>query len=160
MCLADPAAWINSQAQENSKSVADQLNENGIFPIRGSKDLAGGIIKMGEMFSLQLSVDDSQVREFPQLMIFNTCDRFKWELKNYRWQPPPRTRQGEGKAPKQKPVDKDDHLIEAVRRMCEYVYDGELEVYESVPKRPEISVNGQLLQVNWDENEEDNWVRL
>lgn len=159
LCMCDPSAWNKHQADEHSKSVFEQLTDNGVYPIKGSKDLAGGIIKMNEMFALDMDAEGT-TRDHPQLMIFNTCDRFLWELKNYRWQPPPRTRQGEGRSPKQKPVDKDDHLVEAVRRMCEYVYDGELEVFESVPKRPQLSVNGQLLEVNWDDKEEDNWVRL
>lgn len=159
LILCDPWAWNKSQADEHAKSLFEQLTENGIYPIKGSKDLSGGIVKMGEMFSLQMDVEGKDSRETPQLMVFNTCDRFKWEMKNYRWQPPPRTRQGEGKTPKQKPVDKDDHLIEAVRRMCEYVYDGDLEVYEAV-ERPRFAVNNQLIDVDWQTEDDDNWARI
>ena len=159
VCLCDPAGWVTRQDEQHSKSIVDQLNEKRIFPLKGSKDLSGGIIKMSEMLSLVVGMKkksdsvkkyEEVLRDRPQLMIMSHLDRLKYEMKNYRWQAPPRTRTGEGRTPKQKPVDKDDHLVEALRRICEFVYDTNFKIIDNSYKNyPILRYDGKIADIKY-----------
>ena len=51
----------------------------------------------------------------PELYIFSTCERTIYEMEHYRWQ----EYTGKGADlhnPKEKPVDKDDHMVENLGR--------------------------------------------
>ena len=134
-CWADPAAWGKAQKDQDEKSVEELLIENGIFPSKGSKDLAGGILKVTEL------MDIPEDREFPRLMICESCERLIWEKKNYRW-PDARGKAAQNRGLKQRPVDKDDHLVECERRLVEVVVDEQYEIFnaweEEMFKSPRI----------------------
>ena len=165
ICLCDPSAWITDQTRVHSKSIVDQLNDAEIFPIKGSKDLAGGILKVNEMLSLEWVYENrgKVTRERPQAMILTTDEgredglgRLRWEIKNYRWASP--SINSKIQSVREKPVDKDDHLVEDHRRIIEYVVEGNFET-ESIfdLKPPAIKMDGQLIDINYD-SEEENWV--
>lgn len=116
--LCEPGAWNKDQTKLNEKSIVEQLNDIGIFPDRGSKDLTGGLLKVADLLTL--------TTDHPRLMCFEDLNRTRWERKNYRW-PEWRGIAKDNKSPKEKPVDKDDHIMECERRICEYVVDGNFE---------------------------------
>lgn len=164
ICICDPYGWVANQAEYNSKTFVDQLNDNGIYPIKGSKDLMGGIVKMGEMLSLEWK--GKAKRERPQFMIMDTGEsreegvgRFRWEMKNYRWQTT--TLSARDQHIKPKPVDRDDHLIESARRTIEYVYDAEYEnidVSDMIFGRMKYTQNGKELLMP--EKMESKWTEM
>lgn len=47
--------------------------------------------------------------------MFKNCERHIWEMEHYRWDEWRGKTRGE-KTPKEKPVDKDDHMIENLGR--------------------------------------------
>ena len=128
VCYADPSAWNTTQAEVESRSIVDSLNDEGIYPIKGSKDLSGGILKVYEL----LSVPDGH--DHPRLMTFDDLMRTRWERKNYRW-PTPNINQKDPKQLKDRPVDRDDHLMECERRICEVVYDDNVAIVDAKPDR-------------------------
>jgi len=164
IAICDPRGWQKSQEDENARSLVEQLNDYGINPIMGSKKLIGGLVKLGECleldFDITLSAKTREVekirRDFPQMMIFDTMEIHRFELKNYRWQPPPMTRAGESKDAPEKPVDKDDHSIENIRRIVEWARDQQFEIFDS----PEYSVEnlkftsgGRQIDLRFEEEE-------
>jgi hypothetical protein len=138
ICLCDPSAWNENQKDRYEKSVADQLLEEDLVPLKGSKDLSGGILKMNEMFAVEMSYDGEQTktREHPQAFIFqdefvlqprrdDSIQRLKWEFLNWRW-PNPNQNMNMGNRIR-RPIDRDDHMAECARRICEFVYDSRVE---------------------------------
>jgi len=151
--LCDPSAWTPAQAL-NEKSIVDQLYDCGIFPIKGSKDLKGGILKTQELLTIE-DIFRIKVLDHPRLMTFNDLLRTRWEAKSYRWKKR-KGRHQEDMSDPQTPVDKDDHMMENRRRICEYVIDFETDILEFVDKPPRlVNMLGDQIDVNFDEDEEE-----
>lgn len=142
--LCDPSAWTEDQSDTNAKTRYKLFEENGIYVIKGSKDMTGGNEKMMIEFMVR--------GEYPRLMIFEDCRRLRYEMVNYRY-PALRGLLRDEKKQSDKPIDKDDHIIECTRRMVEYVVDGEIEIMEQ-KKIPQLVSNGNVVDVNW-EDEDD-----
>ncbi len=162
--LLDPSGWNKGQSDENTKTVADLLMENGLFPMRGSKDLIGGILEVREL----LKVDPSIGIDHPRLMTFKDDsvnfndppnhreNYFLYEKRNYHY-PDPRRDFMLGRTPKQKPVDKDDHLMEDERRIVQFVngiIGDAIDLNEYVPQ---MLYNGSIVQYDWNKEEDDEW---
>lgn len=91
--ICDPIAWIPNPA--TGLTMADQFYQNGIPIVKASKELEYGILKTQEA----LSRDD--------FLYFNCNLRETlWEFDRYMW-----------KDDKEKPEDKDDHLMECLYRL-------------------------------------------
>jgi hypothetical protein len=73
--------------------VAFDMQRNGVLLEKATKDLSGGIIQVKNA----LAAD--RIRVMPH------CTRFLWEIARYAWD----DKNGE---PRNKPVDKDDHMME------------------------------------------------
>jgi len=163
LCICDPRGWQKSQEDVNAKSIVEQLNDAAIYPIQGSKNLMGGLVKMKETLDLEWEVilnmqgeQEKITRQFPQLMIFSDLEHHRFEFKNYRWQPPPMTRTGDSKEAPQKPVDKDDHFIENIRRGVEWMRDQKFEIFDTPEYEVEklrFAANGKEIEVNFEEEE-------
>jgi hypothetical protein len=140
-CLCDPAAWIDDQ-KTTTKTMEQQLVDAGIFPIKGSKDKRGGILKVKELLSIIEYADKDnkiieKVLDHPRLMMMedmnrvtpDMIERARWERKNYHW----KRRKGklaEEMSIPQDPVDKDDHQPENERRICEFVIEYEYDLID------------------------------
>lgn len=173
-CLADPAAWIDDQ-KTTTKTMEKQLVDADIFPIKGSKDKRGGILKVKELLSIvQFNSENDKVvekvRSHPRLMMMEDMDRVtpevsgkdspmiertRWERKNYHW----KRRKGklaEEMAIPQDPVDKDDHMMENERRICEFVieYDHDLLEMKDQKRSRYLNEKGQEIDVSFEEEEE------
>ena len=102
-----------------------------------------------------LSVEDGQ--SHPRLMTFKYQEKgieyLLYEKRSYHF-PDPRKRIEQGRNPIQKPVDKDDHMMENERRIVEYIYDSSLSVVDMEDVYPKFSLGGSLLDINW-ENEDE-----
>lgn len=144
--LCDPSAWVGDQRDNNTKTTAEQFEDEGIYPIKGSKDLTGGIHKTRMMFQC----DDTKEGDHPRLMIFKGMERTIWEMAKYRYPDMRKSRSGDERAPIERPLDKDDHMMENMRRLVEYVWDGNFEVYEPKPEEG-LFVGGQKVDVTFQE---------
>ena len=136
ICIADPSAWNESQTDVNKRSLYEQFVDNGIFAIKGSKRLTskveteGGIYKVGELLTLEEGYNHPRLmtfRYYPEEKNRNKrMDYLLFEKRSYHF-PDPRKAIQLGKTQPQKPVDKDDHMMENERRIVEYVWDHDVD---------------------------------
>jgi len=87
------------------------LNAEDIPLIEGSKDLAGGILQVRQVLVTQNGK--------PAFFVFDHCERLIFEFQNYVWDDWKQTGNS-AKSEKQKPLDKDDHLLECARRIIQH----------------------------------------
>jgi hypothetical protein len=169
--ICDPRGWQISQEDENAKSLVEQLNDVGIYPIKGSKKLmgseknVGGLVKLKECVSLEFKVAknmsgtmETVTKNFPQLMIFSDLNHHRFEYANYRWQPPPMTRAGESKEAPQKPIDKDDHFIENDRRFVEWARDQQFVIFDTPEYDAKLRYKSGDVEIEVNFEEEENML--
>jgi phage terminase large subunit-like protein len=169
--ICDPRGWQISQEDENAKSLVEQLNDVGIYPIKGSKKLmgseknVGGLVKLKECVSLEFKVAknmsgamETVTKDFPQLMIFSDLNHHRFEYANYRWQPPPMTRAGESKEAPQKPIDKDDHFIENDRRFVEWARDQQFVIFDTPEYDAKLRYKSGDVEIEVNFEEEENML--
>ena len=151
-CLLDPSAWVEDQTKVVSQSAADQLADNGIYAEKGSKDLMGGILKVKEVLSIEDFVNNVTL-EHPRLMTFEHNKRTRWERLNYHY-PKPAGKRAEDMPIKQKPVDRDDHMMEDERRTVVYVIEKGYDLIEAKDEHPAYAPDGTLIDVTFDDEED------
>jgi hypothetical protein len=134
----DPAAYIRDPV--TGRSMAGEFNDCGVCVIKASKDLSGGILK----------VEKELAKDNPQMVYFcPTAERTLYEIERYCWDPDKPN----------KPIDKDDHLMECLYR-CEVDspqwYDPETEESAvsdiEIPSTPSLSFKqefGSILEQDY-----------
>jgi hypothetical protein len=157
--LCDPSAW--NADQNNPKTVAEQMQEVDLMVTKASKDKTAGVIKVKEMLDLQFGrhlPEDEETsvvinRPHPQIITFNTLEVTREERR--RWRYPKRRQRFTDDMPEvQKPIDKDDHMMENEYRIALFVVDGEFEIIETEPKNEyEVIINNHKMDVNFKEEQ-------
>jgi len=155
--LCDPSGWIKDQSKQNDRSTFEQFNDVGVFPLKGSKDLPGGILKVAELLNIHI---DKLGNERPRLFCFEDLSRLRWERKNYHW-PEWKGKLKDSKNPLNRPVDKDDHMMENERRGAVFVDESDFELIEAPTEREMIeqekrrlfNAKGDEIDVNFEEDE-------
>lgn len=106
--LIDPSGFIKDPS--TGSCFAYDLADAGLFPIpiEGSKDLSRGILRVRELLS--------GTQRGPLVYISRDCKRLRYELTHYTWDSWKKDT-ANIRGEKQKPVDKDDHLLECLRRI-------------------------------------------
>lgn len=92
----EPGAWINDPITQSS--IAEELGKHGLFVQKASKSKAHGILKMQALF-----------RATSRIFVAPNLQRFLFEINRYCYDK------------ENKPIDKDDHLMECMYRT--YVND-------------------------------------
>lgn len=110
--IADPSAFVEDQ--HTGKSLATRLGEFGLNYLPATKKRTASDRRIADALDYQKVGDEFIVT--PELYVFDTCNRLIFEVEHWRWD------EWTGKAidkhnQKQKPVDKDDHLIECLGRI-------------------------------------------
>jgi len=122
--LADPSAFSVNQHEQDDRPLASRLyDEYGLDYMKGTKDRVGADRRIKDALDYEMSGND--IIRAPEIFIFNTCERTIWEFEHYQWDDW-RGKAAERKAPKEKPMDKDDHMIENLGRIL-------LQEFEFVP---------------------------
>lgn len=111
--MADPSAFVQNQHNQDGKTLADKLAENGLTYLPATKQRAMADRRI--INALSYTETNGHMIKAPELYIFDTCGRTIWEMEHYRWQ------EFTGKSadlhnPKEAPVDKDDHMVENLGR--------------------------------------------
>lgn len=97
--IMDPAAWIVDQRYLTCMS--DDFAKFGLFGVtKAPKDLVRGIPEVKRV-----------LKETGKLFVSPMCRTFLWEIGRYSWA----DQQG---VPTNKPIDKDDHMMENLYRLC------------------------------------------
>lgn len=110
----DPSGFIENQHDGTpEKSLADKLKKFGLTYSQASKFRSLADRRVKDALEYQ-QIGDHFVKA-PEVYFFDTCDRSIWEMDHYVWQD--WTGKGADQhSPKEKPVDKDDHMIENLGR--------------------------------------------
>jgi len=113
---ADPAAFVEDKHQidPSRQMLAGQLRELGLDYMKATKDRQRADRRVKDAFDYEVRGKDIVVA--PELYIFDTCKRTIWEIEHYQWDDW-RGKAAERKSPKEKPMDKDDHMIECLGRL-------------------------------------------
>lgn len=109
--LIDPSAFVEDQ--HTSRSLASRFMEFGLSYLPASKTRAASDRRISDALNYT-KVGEEMIRA-PEIFIFDTCQRTIYEMEHYRWQEWKGKSAGE-KSPNEKPVDKDDHMIENLGR--------------------------------------------
>jgi len=132
--------WAFQEDQHTGKSLATMLADHGLNYLPATKARATADRAIQDALDY-VSVDDSILKE-PEIFFFQNCLRHIYEMEHYRWDEwSGKTADKKGK--KEKPVDKDDHMVENLGRFLlqghKYVdYVGSVEQQPETP----IEING------------------
>jgi len=107
----DPSMFIEDQHRQTS--LALELNKYGLYYAEASKQRVAADREIHN--ALHYTQIGNNMIKAPRLYIFSTCQRHIWELNHYRWDEWT-GKNALKKGPKQKPIDKDDHMIENLGR--------------------------------------------
>ena len=107
----DPSMFIVDK--HTGKSLASEMGRLGLTyePAPKERSLADRMI--GDF--LDYDTVGNQMLRKPRLYFFDTCERSIFEMEHYRWQDW-KGRTGDEKDPMEKPVDRDDHMVECAGR--------------------------------------------
>lgn len=103
--LIDQSAYVKSPV--DGSCWADEFSNAGILVEPAPKDLVRGIPAVKR----ELVGTNGK----PRLYFFSNLERVLWEIPRYSWQEW-RGRSNETRAPREKPIDKDDHAMECLYR--------------------------------------------
>lgn len=94
----DPSAWVTNPL--DSTTIADVFHQNGILVEKAPKDLSAGIIAAKAFLGQKITLDGG--KKVSKCFFSPHLSETLWEFDHYEWST---TRQD-------KPVDKDDHMME------------------------------------------------
>ena len=107
----DASAFIEDQ--HNETSLARKLGVHGLHYEKASKARASADRRIKDALNFTLIGD--KLLKAPEIFIFDNCKRHIWEMQHYRWDEWT-GKNAEKHTQKQKPMDKDDHMIENLGR--------------------------------------------
>lgn len=108
--LIDPSAQGDRNRGDTTFDLIERRLSQASIPLElGSKDLSGGILKVKDA----LCSRNGQ----PSLFVYSTCKRLIYEFGRYIWD---EWRDVGTKTAKQRPRDKDDHMLENLRRLIQH----------------------------------------
>ncbi len=111
--VIDPMAFI--QDKHTGYCLAADLQMTYRLPFKPASKERSNAIELIRRY-IDYQVQDGIVIRRPKLFCFNTLERTPWEIARWQWQDW-RGLSAQFKDPKEKPVDKDDHMIECVGRI-------------------------------------------
>lgn len=126
----DPSACITDQ--HRGKSLQQVLADYGTWYEPANKKREAADRCIGNALNYTKVGDNIIIA--PQVYIFSTCVRTIFELQHYRWDNW-RGKTAQSKTVKQKPVDKDDHMIENLGRI---LYDEPLFITQRIGNEEEV----------------------
>lgn len=115
--LLEPAAYIKDHHKEDDEeeSLADEFyNKYALDFTKASKVRARSDRRIKD--ALAFEKVGKEMISAPELYVFDTCTRTIYEFEHYQYDEW-KGRTAEEKAPKEKPKDKDDHMIENIGRI-------------------------------------------
>ncbi len=114
--MADPWIFVPNQHAVEGKTIAMQLDDNGLHYIEATKQRTMSDRRIGDALAY-VEIKGNMVRA-PEVYVFDTCQRTIFEMEHYRWQEYT-GKNADNHNAHEKPVDKDDHMIENLGR-CLY----------------------------------------
>lgn len=113
--ICDPSAFIVNQHDHDGKSLAERLKDHGLSYEPATKSRAMSDQRIMDALVYRKLEGTGEMIQAPEVYIFNSCSVLIWEMEHYRWQEL-KGRSAETKEAPNRPVDKDDHMIENLGR--------------------------------------------
>lgn len=110
--VGDPSMFIEDQ--HTGKSLATRLSAFGVSYVEATKARAMSDRRIQDALAYTQSGD--YMVKAPEVFVFDTCERTIWEIEHYRWDEWSGLT-ADKKGLKEKPIDKDDHMIEDLGRL-------------------------------------------
>lgn len=113
---ADPSAWNEDQHQDKTQdSTAKKFRTKGLEYIPASKKRGAGIRLIKDALDYELLANSNEFVKSPMLYVFENCVRTIFEFEHWQWNEyTGKTAEKRGQS--EKPVDKDDHMMEDLGR--------------------------------------------
>jgi hypothetical protein len=127
--MADPWIFVPNQHAKDGKTIAMELADNGLSYREATKQRTMSDRRIGD--ALAYTEINGFMMKAPEVYIFNTCPRTIFEMEHYRWQEFT-GKNADNHNAKEKPVDKDDHMIENLGR-CLYNEPRFIPITQDVP---------------------------
>lgn len=109
LAIIDPSSQGDQNRGDTTYDLIERrLAQFGICLETGSKDLSGGILKVRDALCSRNGL--------PSLFVYENCTRTIFEFGRYIWD----DWKDDRRTDKQKPRDKDDHMMENVRRLIQH----------------------------------------
>lgn len=115
--------YSTKRPDSHGKSVWDMLQESGMWLIESNKDELRNIVMVNTLFKTG------------RLKICRNCINLIREIKSYKWE---KQKVGADKNASEKPIDKDNHTIDALLYLIAYLEDTYSEVPQMVPREMQI----------------------
>jgi len=115
--MADPAAFVKNQHDDDPEEetlAGKLLNKYDLDFVPASKNRTQANRAIKDALDYEIVGDEMVIS--PEIYIFDTCQRTIWELEHLQWDDW-RGKAAERKNPLEKPMDKDDHMIENLGRI-------------------------------------------
>lgn len=135
--LIEPAAMIEDQhiSNQTENSLYKRYAKKGLNFVAGSKRRADGIRLIRDALNYQMV--GGLVKVPPKLYVFENCVHFIYEIEHWQWEEWS-GKSAEKKDAREKPQDKNDHLLEDLGRILleeprfeEYIEDAEYREVET-----------------------------
>lgn len=110
--LLDPSAW--NVDQHTQTCLFSELFKHNLVYEQGSKERSLAIMRTKS--ALNYVFQAGQYQKVPELYVFSTCKRTIWEFEHWQWQEWT-GKTADKKNPNEKPIDKDDHMMENIGRV-------------------------------------------
>lgn len=110
--VIDPSALIEDQ--HTGKSLHSRLQSFGLSYQPGTKTREASDRRIADALDYQKKGEEILIA--PELYVFDTCPRTIYEIEHYRWDDWI-GKVADRRNPKERPVDKDDHMIENLGRI-------------------------------------------
>lgn len=112
--IADPSAWNENQHDEDGRSLAERLaQDHGLVYEKGTKQRTQADARIKDALAYQEM--NGHIITPPEVYVFENCERLIFEFEHYRWDEWT-GKTADKKDRKEKPIDKDDHMIEDLGR--------------------------------------------
>lgn len=127
--LIDPSAYNEDERSDVAEpSFGRRMEKHGFNFAEGSKDLANGIRRLQDSFSFTM-VGNEMIKR-PEVLIFDTCPIAIKQIEEYTWQVN-RGKIADIRQERGKPVDRNDHQPENLRRLLQANFRFERETFET-----------------------------
>jgi phage terminase large subunit-like protein len=110
--IIDPSAFVVDQ--HTGDSLAAFLSRNGLSYDEGSKKRSESIRRTKD--ALDYHMVGNEIITAPELYVFSHCTRTIWEFEHWQWENWT-GKTADSKSQKEKPQDKDDHMMEDIGRI-------------------------------------------
>lgn len=113
--IADPSGWNTNQNEDDSRGVCQKLTDYDLNYIKASKNREAADKRIGDFLGF-VQLPTGEFIQSPRLLVFDTCKRTIFEFEHYQWEDWT-GKTADKKDPREKPMDKDDHMIENIGRI-------------------------------------------